>query len=212
MKFRAVTHNYELIYFTVADGPVAINDKSTILVNRPGSPMILSKSIMRGTDDGVFESDFVLRKEDITLVGFVVYIDGFYVWDYKRNNFIPLRDTSKFLFTENTRLYRIDSINKMRRSIRFFGGDRTFRLERIMYSKNGMLYVDVNGDGVNISDVKLCTGIEYNHTELYYGQSVNNGTVEFHDYHPMLKMFNGEYRELEEDDYVNVRTSQHNDC
>ena len=214
MRFRAVTHDHKLIYFGVEDAPVAINDKSSILVNRKNSPMILSKSIVRGTDDGVFESDFVTWKKDMTLVGFVVYRDGFYVWDYKRDNYIPLRDTSAFIFTENMRLYRMDDINNMRVPIRFYGGGRTFRLNRIMYSKDNMLFVEVrnNRGGVNIKDVKLCTGLEFGHTELYFGQSVNDGTIVLHDYHPMVETFNGEYREVEDSDYVNVCTSGNNDC
>ena len=213
MRFRAVTHDYKLVYFGVEDAPVALNDKSSILVNRKNSPMIFSKSIMRGTDDGVFESDFVTRKEDMALVGFVIYRDGFYVWDYKRDNYIPLRDTSKFIFTENTRLYRIDDINSMRIPIRFIGAGRTFRLNRIMFSKNNMLFIEVKNSrgGVNIDEVRLCTGLEYRHSELYFGQPVSDGTIVLHDYHPMVHTINGEYREVEDADYVDVYTSGDND-
>lgn len=209
MRFRAVTHDYKLVYFGVEDAPVAINDKSSILVNRKNSPMILSKSIVRGTDDGIFESDFVTWEDNMTLVGFVVYRDGFYVWDYKRDNLIPLRDRSKFVFTENTRLYRIDDINKMKSPIKFYGGNRVFRLNRIMYSKDNNLFVEVRNckGGVNINEVKLCTGLEFDHTELYYGQHIGDGVVEFHNYHPMIKTLSGEYREVEDTDYVDVCTS-----
>lgn len=204
MILRAQTLQNKTVYFGVEDAPVCINNRQTILCNKPNSPILLTKTIVRGVfPKEFFEFDFVCRKSDTKFIGYVVYTDGFYIWSPKTQELTPIRDTSDLLFVENTRTYRIDEINALRSSIRFSTGDRLFRLSRIMYSDRKNVYVELKGSTgpVDINSIKMCTGVGKGRNELSYGQYLKDGVIELHDYHPMVLLADGTYRELESEDY-----------
>lgn len=203
MIFRAVTTQGKLHYFSIADAPVSINDKYSILIRRPGTPILYTKSIVRGTDDKeFFETDFVLNTEN-RFIGYVIYIDGFYVVNPKTGLKERITDKSKYIFAANAMRYHIEELLSVRSSINFICNDRMFKLSRIMYANDDELFVDLKQTRkpTRIEDVHQCTGICANGVELYYGQNLDNGTIVMHNYQPMLLMFNGQYRELESEDY-----------
>lgn len=205
MILRAQTLNNEMVYFGVEDAPVCLNNRQSILCNRPNSPIINTRTIARGTEDKLmFEFDFVCRKDNNTLIGYVVYTDGFYIYEHNTGKLIPIRDTSNISFVNNEKLYKFDEISNVRTDIRFSNGNRKFRLNRIMYSDRESLYIELKGytGPVPIESVHMCTGVGEDRKELFYGQYLRDGVVSLHEYHPMVRLANGEYRELEVSDYA----------
>jgi hypothetical protein len=205
MILRAQTLQNKTVYFGVEDAPVCINNKQTILCNKPNSPILLTKTIARGTDSKeLFEFDFVCSKGDCKFLGYVVYTDGFYIWNPKSQQLTPIRDASGFTFVENTRAYRVDDINAMRSSIRFSSGDRLFRLSRIMYSDRENVYIELKGCSgpVAINSIKMCTGVGADRKELSFDQYLPDGVIKLNNYHPMVKLADGTFRELESEDYA----------
>lgn len=203
MILRAQTTSGKLIYFGLEDAPVCINDKQSILCNRPNSPIILSQTIARGLDDkSMFEYDFVMSVTG-SFVGFVVYRDGFYVWNGKTNILTTIRNTDNYKFVQNTPHYKTHEASKLASAIRFSNGSRLFRLNRIMYSDKENIYVELKGctGPVNLTTMRLCTGVGNNRNELAFGDFLEDGEVVLHNYHPMVKLADGTFRELESKDY-----------
>ncbi len=205
MILRAQTVKNKMTYFGVKDAPVCINDRQSVLCNVPKSPILLTKTIARGTENKeLFEFDFVVRKFDSKFVGYVIYIDGFYIWDPKTNAKMRIRDSSLYSFYENTVSYRIDDLVRLRTPIRFSNGKRRFDLSRIMYSDREKLYIELKGSTgpVDISSVRMGTGAGSGRKELVYGDYLSDGVIMMHNLQPMVKLANGEYRELEAEDYA----------
>lgn len=207
MRLRGLTPTKTPVYFDIKDIPMCINDSITILASKRNSPQILTRSIMRGSDDGTFyESDFVISKEKNGFIGFIVYIDGFYIWDANEDITIPLRSTDGYSFVPNTQMHRIDEINDKRGKLRFKCGKVSFGIDRIIYYKGREMFITIKpmGQTIIIDEVSFGTGIFVKQFELAYGQIINDGMIVMEKYHPMLKLANGECRELEESDYDKV--------
>ena len=203
MIFRAVTIQGKLHYFDIADAPVSINDKYSIFIRKFGSPIVYTKSIVRGTDDKKFcETDFVMNLDN-KFIGYVIYIDGFYVYHAKTGVKERITDSSKYIFVSNTMRYRIDELSEIRSPINFVCDNRMFKLSRIMYANEDELFIDLKQTRkpTYIDEVKLCTGIMTEEGELYFGQVLEQGIVVMYNNQPMLKQFNGICRELEMRDY-----------
>lgn len=201
MKFRAVTVQDRLCYFDIGDAPVSINDKLSVLFKRPKSAMLYTKSIVRGSDSGAFyETDFVMDKS-AKFIGYVVYVEGFCIYNPTKGIIGKITDESEYMFADNAMRYNLEELNKVRNPITFRCGDVQFKLSRIYYATDEEVYVDLKQTRrpTYISDICLCTGVTRRGKEYYYGQRLENGTVVMHNNQPMLKLFNGEYRELERD-------------
>lgn len=208
MRLRGLTPSRKAVYFEIDDVPICINDSMTILAKKPGSPLIITKSIMRGDDDGTFyESDFVMGGEHARFVGFVIYTDGFYIWHVLENKLIPIRETEGYTFIPNTQMYRIDDINKRRGRLRFKCNKVSFDISRIIYYSKHEMFITIKpmGQSIILGQISFGTGI-FTKTgiELAYGQIVNDGIVVMKNYHPMLELIGGECRELEDGDYDKV--------
>lgn len=204
MKLRALTLSKKIVYFGLEEAPVSINERQTILCNQPMSPILLSDTIARVSDDKVVaEFDFVCNKEDCRFVGYVVYIDGFYIWNPKTGSLTPIRNTSEYRFIENLNAYRVRELNELRSSIRFKCKYRLFRLKKIMHSDGANLYIEIKGSfgPVPITETDMCTGIGSDRKELQFGKYLEDGVVVLHDYHPMVKLRDGTFREVESKDY-----------
>lgn len=207
MNLRAITIDGNPYTFNISDCPVSINDKFTGLIRKPGSPLLLTKSIVRGLEEeGIYEFDYVSRKNDLKFLGFVVYIDGFYIYDKKNKTTTRITDTSNLIFNENVKLNFIDELEDIRNPIRFISNGILFRLNRIMFSDDNELYIDIksNRSKISIDDVQMCTGINSESCELYYGQILKDGVIEFNNYRPRLKMKDNTYRDIEESDYIEL--------
>lgn len=211
MRLRALDLMKKPVHFSVQDVPTLLNPNIVILAKREGSPLLDVKTIMRGSDDGLFyESDFVISKEHKGVIGFVVYTDGFYIWDDKADTLTPIRDTGTYTFVENTQMYLLDEINAKRGRIKFGYRDRRFGLEKIIYFKDNELYISLKTTGypVYLDHIKYGTGLVIDETEVCYGDVCNRGVVCLHQYHPMIKTYNGRFVELEEDDYDSLGTTR----
>ena len=207
MRLRGLTPSRKAVQFSIDDVPVCINDSMTILARKPGSPLIITKSIVRGDDNGTFyESDFVMGGERASFIGFVVYIDGFYIWHVLEDKFIPLRSTDGYTFVANTQMYRLDDINKRRGKLRFKCNKYSFDINKIIYFRDSEMFITVKPTGAPIilGQINFGTGIFVENIEIHYGQVLNDGIVVMKDFHPMLKLTDGEYRELEDSDYDKV--------
>lgn len=204
MKLRALTLARDVVEFSASDVPIAINDSMLVLARRPNSPILLTKSVVRGLDDGsLFETDFVLSDSRHGVVGFVIYKDGFYIWDAQTDVVIPLRNTDGLRFIPNTQMHRVREMEPLRSKIRFGSEGRRFSMDRIIYYKDNELFITVKPSGppITFGSLKYGTGVNVEDKELLYGQVVESGKVVLHNYHPMLQMPGGRLRELEESDY-----------
>lgn len=204
MKLRGLTLNRKVVFFSVDDVPVCINDSMTILARKPNSPLIITKTIVRGDDNGdFFESDFVMGGDKAGFTGFVIYTDGFYIWHVAEDKLEPLRSTDRYAFVQNTQMYRLDEINKRRSKIRFRCNRYSFDISKIIYYKNSEMFITVRPSGTPIilGQINFGTGIFVGNAEIHYGQVLNDGIVVMNDYHPMLQMTDGNCRELEDSDY-----------
>ena len=124
MIFRAVTVENKPFYFSITDAPVSINDKLSVLIRKPRTPLLYSKSIMRGVKSKeFFESDFVLSKEN-KFLGYVIYKNGFYVYNANTNLCDRITDSSKYVFAANIMQYRISNIADVRSPINFVHAGR----------------------------------------------------------------------------------------
>ena len=210
MRLRAITVEGKFYYFDFKDCPVDINGKLTVLINKPNSPLLLSRTISRGTAvevDGewveVFETDFVSLKPSLKFLGFVIYKDGFCIYNRHTGDMTPLRNVENYIIGQNLLQYKLDEIKGIRSCIRLHYNGLLFRLNRIMFAKDNELFIDLKSSRMHIKldEVNMCTGIERGKTEVYYGQALGSAIVELHDFHPMLKLSDGSYREITEEDF-----------
>lgn len=204
MKLRGLTLDRNVVCFNLSDVPVIINDSMLVLAKRKNSPILLSQSIARGSDDGkFFETDFVMSDSRHGVVGFVVYKDGFYIWDSQENILIPLRNTDGLRFIPNTQMHRVKEMEPFRSKIRFGSEGRRFGIDRIIYYSGSEIFITIKPSGppIYMSSLKYGTGINVENKELLFGQVVDAGIIVMHDNHPMLKVSGGEIRELEVSDY-----------
>ena len=148
-----------------------------------------------------FESDFVLSKEN-KFLGYVIYKNGFYVYNANTNLCDRITDSSKYVFAANIMQYRISNIADVRSPINFVHAGRQFKLNRIMYADNNELYIDLKQTRrpAILQEIQICTGQDCNGIEFYFGQSLKDGVVELNNNQPMVRMFNNEFRELGEGD------------
>lgn len=207
MKLRGLSLQNKPIIFGVEDAPAIINDKMTILSNREMSPIIQSRTIMRGMDDeSFFESDYVFDGDTHKLLGLVVYIDGFYIWNINTGELTPIRESMSLSYESSLNGYMLGKLNEIRSSIRFSCKGHLFRLNRIIFAQDKKLYIGVKSSTsiVDLDSIKFCTGNTDSKDILYFGQVLEDGIIELNDYHPMVKKYDNTYRELENDDYVKM--------
>lgn len=212
MRLRGITTKRNTIEFGINDVPVILNEKFMVLANRKKSPIILTKSVARGDDSGVlFETDFVIHRADSKVSGLVVYNDGFYIWNVQTMALIPIRDVEEFEFVPNTQLYKVDELSAYRSKIRFGSAERRFNLEKVIYFRGEELFITIkpSGKAIRLDSVLNGTGVNVERQELLYGQIVPNGKVIMYQYHPMLQLFDGTVRELEESDYDELGAAWH---
>ena len=203
MRLRALSTNRNIVYFNIKDVPILINDNMFILSAKNNSPILLFKSVARGLDDkDIFETDFVMSAETTRVVGFVIYIDGFYIW-HTDGTVEPLRDIDRYMFYPNEQMYLVKEMESYRSRIRFGSGSRRFGIDRIIYYNEDEMYVSIKQSGppVNRHFVKYGTGVNIESKELLFGQVTSTGEIVLNKYHPMLKQADGTIRELEESDY-----------
>lgn len=204
MKLRGITLDGNPLVFELKDGPIKINENITILCARPNSPIIQTKSLVRGLDDlNIFEMDYIFI--DNKFYGFVIYTDMFCAYCYKTGEIIPLHkmDLSNIRFVTNSTSFHANELKSYRSVIRYTVDGYTFPLTRLVFvDKDGAyLYVNKNVSPIPIEDLKMCTGSLTNEDKLHFGQTVHDGTIVLNNYHPMVKRFNGQFREIEEEDY-----------
>lgn len=200
MKLRAITLNSEVLDFDISDAPVNINDKLSILLRRPGSPIFYTKSIARGDDTGtIYETDFVIDKDN-RFKGFVVYKDAFYMYNFREKKLTPIENMDDFTYMTNNARYKLEELSEVRSVINFAYDNHMYKLNRIMYADDRELYVDLKSTRkpVITSEVKLCTGLGLPGMEFYFGQYLADGQIVLHNLKPMVRMYNGVYREIKE--------------
>lgn len=211
MKLRGITYNRSAFEFGIEDVPVFINSQAVILARRYNSPILYAQSIARGDDAGLlFETDFVLDRHTSKFLGMVVYTDGFYIWSPLDYSLVPIRETDSYEFVPNTQMHKVRDMQGVRGRIRFGCATRRFNLDKIIYYKDEELLITIkpSGNAIRLDSVLYGTGLNSDKLELLYGQVIPNGLVVMHEYHPMLKLPNGNIRELEEMDYDDLGSSR----
>lgn len=200
MRLRGISTLNKFVYFGIEDGPVSINDKQTILMNRKDSPIIITKSIVRGTDDEkCFESDFIINRIGMMMVGFVVYTTRFCLWDIKREIITPLSELPRVYNTDNNTMYRMSDIMSKCSSLQFHYGSGCFRIKRVMYATKDNLWIDLKStEGIPIDSISYCTGMtDENGENIYFGQEYKGGIVELYGKDSVVRYPDGSHKILE---------------
>lgn len=204
MRMRGTTKTGEKYYFSMSDCPVCINDRVVALVARSNSPLLLLSSIVRGLDDeDVFEYDYVSDRRTKRFIGHVVYIDGFYVFNPKTKECIPMWELEEFDVHSNNPKATIPYIEEIRYSIKFISNGNVFDFRRCVYFSGDSIFTDLSKltRAANRNDISFLTGLNDNGKFLPFDKMVSDGIVTLHDYRPMVKLHNGEYREVCDEDY-----------
>lgn len=202
MIFRATTIQDKPYYFNITDALVSINDKLSIFIKKPGSPIVYTKSVVRGTDDKtMFETDFVML--DNRFIGYVIYIDGFYVYNDKTGLKKRITAEDNYIFVANIMRHNLDVLNEVRSPINLICGSKIFSIFKVLYASEDELFINLKQTRkpIYIDEVKLCTGIPNEKEEYYFGQAAEAGVVMLHNYRPVIMRCNGTYKELEMRDY-----------
>lgn len=197
MRLRGVSTRGEIVYFSLSDCPIVLNDKAIILLNRPNSPILQSKSIARGLDDAsMFETDFVLDK-NYNMIGYVIYDIGFKMYDIHSGEVVPLPKDFKLL--QNATLFTMPNIKCRKHVMKFRSGNIMFSLHSLIVAEGNVGYVfSKNLKSINLDDIKFATGIKLNGIDICYGDIVNGGVVGLHNYTPMIKTKHG-WKEISDD-------------
>ena len=190
IKFSAVTKRGDLIYFTLEDCPVYLNDSLVILAKHEGSALLLADTIVRYDDENdIAEGDKVYY--DNNLIGWVIYKCGFVLQDLKGN--LKELNLSKHIKVKK-------GGNMSRQKIKEFGNfepillkykSRKFSLRAILQYDNGFIVIHSQDDyhrKVVADDIKLLTGVD----DYCYGDCTDDGgRVVLHDLRPCVAKGNG---------------------
>lgn len=203
MRFRGVTLDGEFYEFTLTDCPIQLNDKMMALSNKPKSPLLLSKSLARMTDEGdLAEFDIVYDSSSYKALGFIVYRNEFGIYDHRTDTFTRLRDVNtEFGVLKNRITNYIGSLKGKMQQIRWKSGNVVFSVYEMLRIVNGSIHVTTKlTKPIDASSIRLCTGLRKDKMDLCYGDILHDGIIVLHDYHPMIKIGENEFRDFEEDE------------
>lgn len=204
MRLRAITRQKEKYYFEIKDCPVYLNDKIVALMNKPNSPLLLANSIARGLDDDdIFEFDYVLSKDTHKFLGYVIYTTEFCVYNMQTKIITPMCELDEYTVLSNTVLSDVELLDKVRSPLRFKCDENNFGFRRIIYFHENHLYTDIRrlNNFVDMNKIQFLTGLKKGKKELPYGKKVDGGEVVLNNFRPMVKLYDGTFRELEVKDY-----------
>ncbi len=199
MILRGITLDRSPYEFTIYDCPVRINDKHTALVNKINSPILVTDTIVYGDGEGLYESDFAFNASN-KFVGFVVYVDRFYVYDIFNKELIPYSKEFHTSFNGGSKF--VKEFGKIRYGIVLKASGIVFDLSVLVCVDKGKIRISTQlMKEIPISNLRYCTGLTFGKRPIAFGDGVSDGIVELHNYHPMVKMDTGEYRELRSSEY-----------
>lgn len=203
MRFRGITLKGEPFEFTLADCPVQLNDKMIALSNRPESPLIHSQSLARMDDDGALaEFDIAYDSSNYKVLGFILYRNEFGVYNHKTDTFTRLRDLEcDYGIIRNKNINYVNLINGKMQSIRWRIGDMAFSVYEMLKVVNGYIYCHTKlTRPLDASAARLCTGLKKDKKDICYGDILSDGMVVLHNYRPMIKVSENEYRDFMEEE------------
>ena len=205
MKLRGLTLKQEFYDFEITDCPVYINSSMVALVNKPNSPLLQAKSIVRGEEEfGLFESDMVLEKETSRFVGYLVYIAGFKIYNPLLKEYIDLNEFNigDYNYVGNNQISKILEIVSVRDYIKFKSGNVSFRINNLILIRSDKLLITNKSVGLlNVKDIKFSTGLLFNGEDICFGDILTDGYVVLHNCRPMVRTFSNTYRDLQEGEY-----------
>lgn len=204
MRIRGTTKTGEKYCFSMSDCPVCINDRVVALVAKSNSPLLLLNSIVRGLDDkDIFEYDYVSCSKTRKFIGYVVYIDGFYAFNPKTKECTPLGELEDFIVLPNNTRTCMTELEELRSPIRLISNGDVFSFKRCIYYDNDVIYTDLAKltKLANRNSISFLTGLEKGGKVLPFDKMVSDGVVTLNNYRPMVRLHNGDYREVCDEDY-----------
>ena len=204
MRIRGTTKTGEKYYFSMSDCPICINDRVVALVAKRNSPLLLLNTIVRGMDDeDIFEYDYVSCAKTKRFKGYVVYIDGFYSFNPKTKECVPLHEIEDFIILPNTTRTCVTELEEVRSPIKFMSNGDVFNFKRCVYFDKDIIFTDLTKltKSANRNSISFLTGLEKGGKVLPFDKMVADGVIVLHNYRPMVKLHNGDYREVCDDDY-----------
>ena len=199
MRLRALDRKGVAHVIELSDIPVHFSNNDILLLNRPGTPLLRADTLARGLDDkDIFEYDIVKDKDTGKFLGYVIYIDKFYLCMSDTGELIQLTDESNYKYITCHKLPKKEAVWKKRVPIMLVCENRTFALKRMMFSKDDkvVIYMKKGRKNPSIDSVKFYA-LELNGTSYGYGDKLGKGTIVLHNFKPMLKTNIGSYVEIE---------------
>ena len=203
MRFRGITLHGKPYEFSIKDCPTQLNDKMTALSNKPGAPLLYTRSLSRVSDDLVVrEYDMVYETSTKRFIGFVIYRNGFCVLVKKTGEVIPISELEDFSLCGNESVSIMTELSRSSQTIRWKSGHDTFSIyDMLKIIDNCVFCCTLLTKPIDINSALLCTGLTKGGVHICFGDIMSDGIVELHHYKPMVRTSAGEYREFMEGEY-----------
>ena len=203
MRFRGLTLHSRPYEFSIKDCPTQLNDKMTALSNKPGAPLLHTRTLSRVSDDYVVrEYDMVYETSTKRFIGFVIYKNGFCVLVKETGEIIPLSELENFSLCGNESISIITELSRSSQTIRWKSGNDTFSIyDMLKIVDNCVFCCTLLTKPIDINSALLCTGLTKNGIHICFGDIMADGIVTLHNYKPMVKIGKNKYRELLEGEY-----------
>lgn len=204
MRFRGITLAGAPCEFRLTDCPVRLNDNMIALTNRPKSPLIHAKSVARMNDDGTLaEFDIVYNAENYKAIGMILYCNEFGVYDHRSDTFTRLRDIEySYGVLRNKNINYVSLVTGKLQNIKWKAGNVVFSIQDVFRIVGNNLFVTTKmTEALDIGTIRLCTGLKKNKKDICFGDILSDGIVVLKYNRPMVKLIDGEFRDLREDEY-----------
>lgn len=180
MQFKAMGVDSEFYRFKIEDCPVILNMGIMALTAKPGSKLLRIDTVVRGSDNNIFEGDRVLYKGGY--FGYVVYAGGFKVRCKDTGELVDIPYGKNFRISKGTKRSIGDAVRDEDRSwLSLKVKDDIFELNGIVcsYRQSSIAITTVKCQEryVKPEDVRCSTGIEKEGNTLFFGDEYMGGKV-----------------------------------
>lgn len=175
MSLKAQTLNGKAYEFSVYDVPVVIDDEQFILMAKPGSPILLTGTIVSCSDvPNVCEGSILTDRNGVSYV--VSFKRGFAAMDAQRNVY-KICDIDGLTVTG---LMDLSSISLCRQRLIYKCGNNQFQLKDFIGISKGNVIIKEGYASIDISEIQQYAGLTYDGKNVFFGDIIDGSTVVMH--------------------------------
>lgn len=175
LSLQALTSDGKACRFSVCDVPVVIDDEQFVLMARPGSPILLTHSIVSCTDIPNISEGTVLTDssgKEYT----VSFKRGFAAMD-KQRNVVKINEIGEYRVTNTVSL---SSISTCRQRLIYKYGDIQFQLKDFVGIIDGKAVIKENYTAIDVSEIQQYAGLTYMGKNVFLGDMIDGNKVTMH--------------------------------